>query len=305
MGLIKKIFQKELEELKVDDIRTFFEVEQEETSILEFKSGKVSIESIYKEVAAFLNTEGGLIIIGAPQEKTIKSKKMEKNICQGELTYSEFRNKDWLYQKIASNITPIPNGIEIFQNLSPDGNIYILDIPQSQNPPHQSSSDGRYYIRFGTEAKPSPHGLVEALFNRRKQPVFKSTLSIETSNSFKDLAIIKTANISTMPAEKVTYSILVAFAAGVQSPGLDFTESEEHNVLVFSAIGEVKVLLGRTQTVNLQLNIAPDPEQDKYIVIFHVWSRATDVTVEYWLYQRETNKIVEIDKSILEELNLT
>jgi len=106
MSYIEKIFNKNIVDLNINDLTDFFESDQEETSILEFKSGKVEINDIYKEITAFLNTEGGLLIIGAPIEKKEKIGKNEKVICSGELTYSQFRNKDWLYQKIASNIVP-------------------------------------------------------------------------------------------------------------------------------------------------------------------------------------------------------
>lgn len=57
MNLCKVVFQKDIYELRLDDITKFFTIEQEETSILEFKSGEVSLEAIHRIVAGFLNIE--------------------------------------------------------------------------------------------------------------------------------------------------------------------------------------------------------------------------------------------------------
>jgi hypothetical protein len=59
---IENIFNKKKDELTLDNLKEFFSPPQEETSVLEFKSGGVEIIDIYKEVAAFLNTEGGLLV---------------------------------------------------------------------------------------------------------------------------------------------------------------------------------------------------------------------------------------------------
>jgi hypothetical protein len=60
------ILGKNIESITIQDLEEFFTSEQEETSILEFKSGEVQLEDVYKEIAAFLNTERGLLIVGAP-----------------------------------------------------------------------------------------------------------------------------------------------------------------------------------------------------------------------------------------------
>ena len=90
--IINKIFDKNHEFVSITDIQNFFLEKQEETSILEFKSGDLEIIDLYKEIAAFLNTEG-LIILGAPREQKETVGKVIKRYCQGSLTYSSFRGK--------------------------------------------------------------------------------------------------------------------------------------------------------------------------------------------------------------------
>ncbi|NRT16932.1 putative HTH transcriptional regulator, partial [Flavobacterium sp. 28A] len=93
---IEKIFGKSRNEVTLNDIKEYFSTEQEESSVIEFKSGEVEINDIFKEITAFLNTEGGLLVIGTPREtKKIIGKNNTIKVCEGELTYSNFKNKDW------------------------------------------------------------------------------------------------------------------------------------------------------------------------------------------------------------------
>jgi hypothetical protein len=166
MSFSQQFFNKPLYEITLQDIEMFFQEPQQETSVLEFKAGDVLLEKIFREVAAFLNTEGGLLIIGAPQE----TKQDNNNICQGKLTPSiHIKSQDRLLQAIAGNITPAPVGLKATTIKGNEGNIFILEIPQSYTPPHQVSNEGKYYIRLEREAKPAPHGIIEALFNQRKR----------------------------------------------------------------------------------------------------------------------------------------
>lgn len=160
-------FKKDIYDIVEQDVIDFFNEEQEESSILEFKSGDVSLEKIYREVAALHNTQGGLIIVGSPRpSKDING----KEYFTGELTNSIHKHKDWLYQKISSQISPSPALLKIHDVKTKGGIIQIIDIPKSSTPPHQCIGNGVYYLRFETETKHAPHGLVEALFNRRQEP---------------------------------------------------------------------------------------------------------------------------------------
>lgn len=126
---LQSFFNKPVEELNLSDVEHFFSIEQEETSTLEFKTGETEIINLYKEIAAFLNTEGGLIIIGSPREQKIIAGKTEKRICKGAITYSNFNSKDWLFQKFYANITPSPVGIVIKEFLTEKGNVFLIEVP--------------------------------------------------------------------------------------------------------------------------------------------------------------------------------
>lgn len=302
MSYIKKIFQKDIDQLTISDLNSFFETEQEETSVLEFKSGDVEIHDIYKEIGAFLNTEGGLLIIGAPREKKVKVGKNEKVFCKGPLTYSKYRNKDWLYQKICSNITPTPIGLKIFEHLDTQGNVFVIDIPQSSIPPHQCSSDGRYYIRLERDAKPAPHGLVQALFLKRRLPKLDASINFTRLSDFSDKVIVSVKNNSNIPADKVSLIIDVYNVLNVESDhrvrrlndtlGLKYSISEN--------AGQVLV-----QVISMPVEIIVTHEQIEYMVLVGYWCKDTDFDFKFWTYSPTEMKISCEDRMLYDKVIFT
>lgn len=202
MSLCTSLFQKELYSLTNEDLESFFSTEQEETSVLEFKAGGCSLEDIHKEVAAFLNTEGGILIIGAPKEDKHPDRKHIK-ICKGALTPSVIRDQDRLMQSIAANISPSPTTIKAKTLYIEGGSVFVMEIGQSTNPPHQVSATGVYYLRLEREAKPAPHGLVEALFfKRQKSELRVEPLIIVKPNVLQARITFEFRNDSMIPVDK-------------------------------------------------------------------------------------------------------
>jgi len=278
---IPNIFNKSRDELSISDLKDFFELPQEETSTLEFKSGKVEIIDLYKEITAFLNTEGGLLIVGSPIETKQRIGKNYKTTCQGELTYTKFKNKDWLYQKITSNIVPAPTDIKIVEFLEKNGTIFMLDIPQSMNPPHQCSADGKYYIRLEREAKPAPHGIIEALFNKRKIPKLKVRIQIKKINEHLDELELLLNNVTNVPAEKVSYTVDLINVGKVESEfdfeylisdiGEKFTMSHHHNSIL-------------PEILSLKTNAVVNHFKEEYIVFVAFWCKDVNFDFQFWTY---------------------
>ena len=302
---IKKIFRKSIDDITIKTIEDFFLSPQEETSVLEFKSGGVEIIDLYKEISAFLNTEGGLIIVGTPRERKESKGKNEIVFCQGDLTYSKFKNKDWLYQKIASNITPIPTDLKIVEFISNNGAIFLIDVPQSMNPPHQSSADGRYYIRLEREAKPAPHGLVQALFEKRRVPKLRASFKFEKVDECSDNVSVLIKNESSIPADKVSFIIDVYNISGVESDikfilqhdslGDKFTMSNKSNQILASVI-------------SIPLDFKVIHKSKEYIVFVGYWCKDTDFSFQFMTYNPINVEVVnsgslkEGGASLLDEL---
>jgi hypothetical protein len=285
---IYRIFKKEHEDLSLSDIEDFFETPQEETSVLEFKSGGVAIEDIYKEVTAFLNTEGGLLIVGTPKETRETVNKTNIVRCQVQLVYSSFRNKDWLYQKIASNVTPTPTHIKIKEFLTEKGSVFLIDVPQSITPPHQCSSDGRYYIRMETEAKPAPHGLVQALFDKRRRPQLTATIEVQPQDLITDYVVVSFRNESVIPADKVGY-IVDVFNIHTINSKWSFEKANDYSGVKFTFAHNIGQVLVRI--IRIPISFEVQHHRRSYLVFAGFWSKDTDFDFIYWVYDPVAKQI--------------
>lgn len=300
-NFIQDIFGKDHDEINLTDIKAFFEEEREETAILEFKSGEVEIEDIFKEVAALLNTEGGLIIVGTPREVKKQKGKKKFNTCQGELMYSKFRSKDWLFQKIASNISPVPTNLLIKEISGEEGTVFLINVPQSKRPPHQANSDGRYYLRLECEAKPAPHGLVQALFDKRRVPDLTARLEIIRSVKGTTQLTVFIRNQSEIPADKVSFLIDVYNVNDIESKW-HFDEVDDflgRKFSMSSSAGQVLV-----QVISTSIKFTVDHQNDEFLVMAGFWSLQNDFDLKFWTVDPKSSKIVN-EGAFDSELTLT
>jgi len=286
---IEKIFGKKRDELTLSDLKNYFSSPQEESSVVEFKSGEVEINDIFKEIAAFLNTEGGLLIIGSPRETKQTVGKNIIKICEGELTFSNFKNKDWLYQKIASNIVPAPTDLKIEEFLTEKGNVFIIDIPQSLNPPHQCSSDGKYYLRLERDAKPAPHGIVQALFNKRRVPSLNADIVIKDIRSHVDSIVVSIKNESYVPAEKVSYMIEVYNIENISSEH-KFSVADDFLGEKFSFTSHVPQVL--VQVISIPIKFDIQHSNKDYLIFVAFWCRDLDFDFKFLTYRPSEKRIV-------------
>ncbi|MDP4265183.1 MAG: ATP-binding protein [Bacteroidota bacterium] len=278
---ISKFFNKDSETIDERDILSFFSTRQEETANLEFKSGDVEINDVFKEITAFLNTEGGLLIIGAPVETKEQIGKRTIRYCLGDVTYSKFQSKDWLYQKIFSNITPSPINIYIKELSNTKGNIFLIEIPQSSAPPHQSNSDGRYYMRIDSEAKPAPHGLVQALFEKRKKPQLSAVLERNLINIGIDHLEIRIQNTSNTPADKVSFIVEIYNIVRLIDNSNFISSTEKDFGQKFSASVNSSQVLVRVISIGFDFKL--QHRSQKYLVTVCFWSKETDFDSTYFI----------------------
>jgi hypothetical protein len=289
----EKIFGKNPVEITLDDIKEFFSVPQEESSVLEFKSGGSDIIDIFKEVAAFLNTEGGLLIIGSPRERIEEIGKNKVRVCQGDLELSKFSNKDWLYQKIASNIVPTPVNLKIHEFLTTKGNVFLVDVPQSLNPPHQNSADGRYYLRLEREAKPAPHGIIQALFDKRRVPLLKCKINIDSVDDLNSKISINIFNKSNIPAEKVSFTISTFNVNSITS-NFNFSKDEEYDLKKFHFSSNVEQILVQVISAGMSFNIEHNDKD--FAIMVGYWCKNLDFHYKYIFYSPSTSKALKVEE---------
>ncbi len=176
MDYVKKYFGKELNELVYDDVQDFFIEEKDESDKIEYKSYfsdekdkyEDKLNAVIKTICALLNSEGGLIIWGAPIGQKVTGKK--EKIFKGELSpVNVLIEKDSFIRKITEVITTSPHGVR-FKPLTKDDAkfVYVIEVEKSQYSPHQFKNN--YFMRLDGQTKIAPHHYVEALFRKVTYP---------------------------------------------------------------------------------------------------------------------------------------
>ena len=173
MDYFLQYFGKPFESIIVGDIITYFKDQRQESNRTEFKSYSKggnfdkNIKPIISTICAFLNSEGGFIIWGAPQGKSIPNKK--EKIFSGLPTFVNVNvEHDKLINIVSDSITPMPSGISARVIGENTQLIYLFNIQASMIKPHQY--DNKYMIRLDGQSRVAPHYYIEAMFKQIKYP---------------------------------------------------------------------------------------------------------------------------------------
>lgn len=210
MDYASNYFGKKLDDLTYADIQAYFIDEKEETGFIEFKSfpsgnGVIekSLDGIKKGICAMLNSDGGIIIWGAPVGQDVPGKK-EKVFIGNLAPINQLIEKDMLINKISSAIIPLPVGVSVKILNSGTDYVYVFEVQKSQYSPHQFQN--LYYARLDGQSQPAPHYLIEALFKKISYPNLQGYIKLEnlTHNGtyyFLDISIF-IFNISELQNEE-------------------------------------------------------------------------------------------------------
>lgn len=190
MTLSNKILGKELDDLTYQDIETYFSTEKVETDNLEFKSINLAgnfddkISGLTKSICGFLNSNGGLLIWGAPAG--VRPVGGGAKRFQGVLTpYNAQIEKDSLINKITDKITPIPNRIRLNICEHAGNFVFVFEIESSEYSPHQT--ENYYYMRIDGQTRVAPHHYIEALFKKIKYPNIGCYLKITNATVLQNM----------------------------------------------------------------------------------------------------------------------
>ncbi len=118
-------------------------------------------DEILKDVSAFANSDGGILIYGIKEDKSTKTLSMDNGINASDRNYRE-----WLENIVDSGISPKISQLRINAIQLTNGNFaYALEVPKSTAAPHQSP-DKKYYKRFNSKSEPMEHYEIEDIRNR-------------------------------------------------------------------------------------------------------------------------------------------
>lgn len=156
---------------------------QEETIRLEFKAGALLdkqesawVSDLSKEVSAFANTEGGVLIVGLREEKVGKTR-----VAADPDGVSETITRDQLQRKIEGNVFPYLTGIRVSRVVlsGVSGRVaFVLEIPPGTTA--YQANDGRYYGRSELEAKHLPDHEIRVRMARGKIPRAAVSLRLQS-----------------------------------------------------------------------------------------------------------------------------
>lgn len=128
-----------------DDITTMKERGDAEGATLEYKSSRLFeqknekvFETLSRELTAFANALGGVLIIGIEEDDN-------RQISDIAPILDNSRNETWLEDGLLSRISPSLQ-LSISRIEIDGGHLIVIDVPQSRNAPHQAA-DKRYYAR--------------------------------------------------------------------------------------------------------------------------------------------------------------
>ncbi len=229
-------------EWEEEDLELLISTGRQEAIDLDYKSNDALGKSegkkneISKDVSAFANSAGGVIVYGMKEDGHVPTE-LDDGYDPADIS------KEWLEQVINSRIQQRIDGVRVKQvalrKTRPGRLAYVVCVPQSARAPHQAS-DKRFYKRFNFESQPMEEYEVRDVANRLVGPDLRITLRIESANHHQDGARLLArcvlrafiGNDSPVPAE---YAVIYLYfdprldvPAGATPHG--FTRSEQATV---------------------------------------------------------------------------
>ncbi|WP_422350820.1 helix-turn-helix domain-containing protein [Flagellimonas sp.] len=173
-----------MEAWTLEKIVQYIDNQIEESNSLDYKAAGALANNdkkkneISKDVSAFANSNGGVIIYGVKEFDDSDKNHLPERIDPVERSRI---SKEWLEQVIATRIQPKIEGTEICPvTVSETENtvIYVVNIPKSSTA-HQAS-DNKYYKRYNFQSEPMQDYEIRDVMNRASYPKIELEFEIET-----------------------------------------------------------------------------------------------------------------------------
>ena len=190
-----------------EDLEKLIAYQVPEDVHLEYKQSKAidhkSRNEIAKDVSAFANSDGGIIVYGV-----VENEHLPASIDYG--VDHQIYTREWLDQVIRSNITPRVDGLTIAQiPLSKDRSAYSILIPKSCRGPHQAPSK-HYYKRYNFTSAPMEDYEINDVRQRRRTVL--PLVNIDVRIRPGALIYLVVSNTGGAPAEDVSFEFPENFA---------------------------------------------------------------------------------------------
>ena len=177
----------------------------QESIHLDYKGSKAlspkERDEIAKDVSAFANSDGGILIYGVEEDKSTHlpvriDNGVDDSIC----------SREWLENTVTSRITPKVDDVRVLPlSAGPGRSLYVVSVPKSFRGPHQAS-DRRFYKRHNFKSEPMEEYEINDVRNRRNQ--VSPLITFEIWDWRRRIAAFDVANISDVVAEDVEFEFI-------------------------------------------------------------------------------------------------
>ena len=160
--------------ISIEDICAFINEKIEENIHLDYTQMSSTEEPNYNEIAkivsAFLNSDGGLLVLGVSEQrlKDKTGKIINVRVFPSEITWGlPSLTREKLEHVLKAKVQPWDNAIFIVPVRNPNQEIrciFLIDVPKSKIGPHMANY--RFYIRSNFESKPMEYWQVADMFKR-------------------------------------------------------------------------------------------------------------------------------------------
>ncbi len=185
----------------LDDLNSLIKNEVQENIHLDYKDSraisKKKHHEIAKDISAFANSDGGIIIYGIKEDGHLPVE-----IDDG-IDHAEF-SREWLENVISSNIAPRIDDLIINQiSLHNNHSVFAVHVPKSTRAPHQEQSSKRYYKRFNFKSQPMEDYEIQDIRNRSN--IISPLVDFEIVVKHSLVVYFVISNIGKLPAENVSF----------------------------------------------------------------------------------------------------
>jgi ATP-dependent DNA helicase RecG len=146
-----------------------------ENSSVEFKSTALTGDSLARELVAFSNSSGGIVLIGVEDTGEITGLSPGK------------RYDEWTANIARNNVTPAVR-IEYYEIMIDNKKIAVIEVPKGKDKPYQTS-DHRFLIRVGSTNRTASQSELMRLF--QQSGVFHFDVNGVAGSSIIDLNLAK------------------------------------------------------------------------------------------------------------------
>ncbi len=146
-----------------------------ENSSVEFKSAEVKGNALAREITAFSNSSGGVILLGVEDDGSITGLAKGKNY------------EEWLANICRNNIIP-PTQVEYSEICIEKKKIGLIEVPKGKDKPYQTN-DNRFLIRVGSTNRVAAQAELMRLF-QQSGAFHYDAIGVERT-SIKDLNLTK------------------------------------------------------------------------------------------------------------------